>query len=115
MQHSARSHENSRLIDTAEVSPALVGNSGLLAYTNGRNFSVVSPKARRKSPMNEYEHLQHNLWSCRHYVVFIHKCRCKVLFRGPLEGAASAPSGSDLPKGTVAKKRVSCDLVMSLY
>jgi putative transposase len=47
------------------------------------NFPVVPPKAQRnerKSPMNEYERLQHTLWECKSHVVFIPQYRRKVLF-----------------------------------
>lgn len=30
--------------------------------------------------MNEYQSLNHSQWECKYYVIFIPKCRPKVLF-----------------------------------
>jgi hypothetical protein len=48
--------------------------------------------------MNGYEQLQHNLWRCRHYIGLHSQISVQGLVRGPPEGAASRPAGSDAPK-----------------
>ena len=35
----------------------------------------------RRIPMDDYESLSHSKWECKYHVVFIPKCRRKVLYR----------------------------------
>jgi putative transposase len=39
--------------------------------------------------MDDFDSLSHSKWECKYHVVFIPKCRCKVLY-GPLRSPLGA-------------------------
>ena len=60
-----------------------------MTYTgvHQRKLSIVSRQSTRKGvpEMDEFESLSHTKWECKYHVVFIPKCRRKVLY-GQLRG-----------------------------
>jgi len=54
--------------------------------------------------MQTYESLKHPTWECKYHVVFIPKCRRKVLYRGDPAGAGDGVSQFG---GTVGVSRCS--------
>ena len=49
---------------------------------NGTPFREPTKASRKGIPVNEYETLCHTKWECKYHVVFIPKCRRKVLYSG---------------------------------
>ena len=50
--------------------------------------------------MDEYESLSHSKWECKYHVVFIPKCRRKVLY-----GAIAAVSRGGVPSSWQSRRR----------
>jgi putative transposase len=55
------------------------GDSSGLDLYGGLSESSISTK-RRGSTMKEYQSLSHTTWDCKYHVVFIPKCRKKLIF-----------------------------------
>src|SRR5204863_4113954 len=70
------------------------------------------PSTRKGSPMDEYESLNHTKWECKYHVIFIPKCRRKVLFGqlrrelGPVFSSLTEQRESRVEEGHVMSDHV---------